>query len=216
MTRRIALLFLFLLLCVSSAWPKFKEDEQKYLEERFESVLAQLQTLQNQIQTLNTQLQELRLNQARFQEFITRQQRQVQEIDQMVSSLRVGGEDHYSGLKAAIEKLRTEISKASAAGGGTAVAGGGTTPLPPLAAESRTTGYILSVEGDTVLVDMGSAQGIQQGTRLALYKASDPNTRVGVLEVTQVVDAGNSRARIITTINSGVKPEFSDVVRPEK
>jgi hypothetical protein len=37
---------------------------------------------------------------------------------------------------------------------------------------------------------------------------------VGVIEITQVVDAGNARARIIT-MNAGVKPEFSDVVRAE-
>jgi hypothetical protein len=61
------------------------------------------------------------------------------------------------------------------------------------------------------MIDMGSAQGIQQGSRLAVYKATDPNTRVGVIEVTQVVDSGNSRARIVT-MNSGVQPEFSDVV----
>ena len=64
------------------------------------------------------------------------------------------------------------------------------------------------------MIDMGSAQGLQQGTRLAVYKATDVNTRVGVIEVTQVVDTGNSRARIVT-MNAGVKPEFSDVVRVE-
>ncbi len=52
------------------------------------------------------------------------------------------------------------------------------------------------------------------GSRLAVYKANDPNTRVGVLEVVQVVDAGNSRARIVT-MNSGVQPEFSDFIRLE-
>ena len=64
------------------------------------------------------------------------------------------------------------------------------------------------------MIDMGSAQGIQQGSRLAVYKATDTNTRVGVIEVTQVVDTGNARARIVT-MNSGVKPEFSDLVRVE-
>ena len=53
-----------------------------------------------------------------------------------------------------------------------------------------------------------------RGAMGVVYKATDPNTRVGVIEVTQVVDTGNSRARIVT-MNSGVKPEFSDVVRVE-
>jgi hypothetical protein len=64
------------------------------------------------------------------------------------------------------------------------------------------------------MIDMGSAQGVHPGSQLAVYKATDPNSRVGVIEITQVVDAGNARARIIT-MNAGVKPEFSDVVRAE-
>jgi hypothetical protein len=47
-----------------------------------------------------------------------------------------------------------------------------------------------------------------------LFAAADPGTQVGVLEVIQVVDAGNSRARILT-LNTGVRPEFSDVVGAE-
>lgn len=72
------------------------------------------------------------------------------------------------------------------------------------------TGYVTSVERNQVMVDLGTAQGLKKGTRLALYKASDPNTRVGVFEVTQVLDSG-SRARIVM-INPGVKPEFGDYV----
>jgi hypothetical protein len=76
-------------------------------------------------------------------------------------------------------------------------------------------GYITVVDKDnTVTVDLGSGQGIQVGSRLAVYRANDPSTRVGVLEVVQVVDAGNSRARIVT-MNAGVQPEFSDFVRLE-
>jgi hypothetical protein len=62
------------------------------------------------------------------------------------------------------------------------------------------------------MIDMGSVQGIQPGAQLAVYKATDPNTRVGVIEVTQVVDSGNSRAHIVT-MNAGVKPEFGDIIR---
>lgn len=218
MTRRITLLFVFLLLCASSAWPKFKEDELKQLDEKFQPVMEQIQALQTQIQTLNTQLQELRQNQAQFQAVIIRQQRALQAIDQMVSSMRLGGEDHYSTLKTAIENLRkqTETSfnkiQPGAGQGGPTV--GVTPPPPPQQPRPAMANYVMSVEGNTVLVDLTSAQGIQQGARLALYKASDPNTRVGVLEVTQVQDSG-SRARIVT-INSGVKPEFGDIVRLEQ
>ena len=66
-----------------------------------------------------------------------------------------------------------------------------------------------------VTLDVGSSsQGIHQGSRLALYKASDPNTQVGVVEITQVIDAGTSRAQIVT-LNPGVRLEWGDVVRLE-
>jgi hypothetical protein len=74
-------------------------------------------------------------------------------------------------------------------------------------------GYVTAVEGDSVTLDVGSSQGIHQGAHLALYKASDPHTRVGVIEIIQV-DAGTSRAKIVTK-DPGVRPEFSDVVRLE-
>jgi hypothetical protein len=85
------------------------------------------------------------------------------------------------------------------------------TPPPPRPVQ----GYITVIDKDnTVTVDLGSDQKIQPGSRLAVYKATDPNTRVGVLEVVQALDAGNSRARIVT-MNAGVRPEFSDIVRLE-
>lgn len=220
MTRRITLLLMFVLLCASSAWPKFKEDEQKYLEDQFRPIMDQLQTMQNQIQALNTQLQQLKDNQAQFQTVIIRQQRALQELNQMISSMSLGGEDHYSNIKKAIEKLGTEtqtsfnkISPGAGAGGTTTAVATPTQVQQPVAPKPLS-GYITSVDGNNILVDLGSAQGLQQGTKLGLYKASDPNTRVGLLEITQVTDSG-SRARVVT-INSGVKPEFGDSVRPEQ
>ena len=141
----------------------------------------------------------------------------------MLSSLRIGNEDNFSKLKTAIADLRAEtdnaISKLSGSQHGTAlgtpaeapVVAGPATPPPSRPANQ---GYITAVDGTNVMIDMGSAQGIQTGSRLAVYKAADANTRVGVIEVTQVVDSGSARARIVT-MNAGVNPEFSDVVRVE-
>jgi len=221
MTRRIVLAILLLLCLTPSAWPKFKEDEQKYLDDQFKAVLDQMQAMGNQVAALNTQLAEIKQNQAQLQAVIIRQQRQLQDLDEMISSLRIGNEENFSKLKTAIADLRAQTESAvSKLTGQPAVAAPGTSPevavAPRPAAPSRapTQGYVTSVDGTNVMIDMGSAQGLQQGARLAVYKATDTNTRVGVIEVTQVVDAGNARARIVT-MNSGVKPEFSDVVRVE-
>lgn len=220
MMRRIIFAIFLVLLLTPSAWPKFKEDEQKYLDDQFKAMLDQMQAMGNQIAALNQQLAELKQNQAQLQTVIVRQQHQLQELDEMLSSLRLGNEENFSKLKTSIAEMRTEtntaLSKLSGqqAAAATAEATPAVAPAASAPARQASQGYITAVDGGTVMIDMGSAQGVQTGSRLAVYKATDPNTRVGVIEVTQVVDAGNSRARIVT-MNSGVKPEFSDVVRVE-
>ena len=219
--RRMMLASFIVLWAVTSAWPKFKEDEAQYLNDHFKAIQDQVQALTTLVQTLNAQLQELRKNQAQFQAVIDRQQRSLQDLDQMVTSMRLGTEEDSSKLKTAITQLRNETRDAFVKLSGGSVpsspGGGGTVPPgqnPTSPSPTPGQGYVTSVEGNNVMLDIGSAQGIHQGSRLALYKASDPNTRVGVIEVIQVIDAGSSRAQIVT-LNPGVRPEFSDVVRLE-
>jgi hypothetical protein len=217
------MLAIFLLLFLTpSAWPKFKEDEQKYLDDQFKAVLDQMQAMGNQVAALNAQLAEIKQNQAQLQAVIIRQQHQLQDLDEMLSSLRIGNEENFSKLKTAIAELRAQTDNAVSKLTGQPAAPPGTPgevapvarPAAPGPSRQTSQGYITAVDGTNVMIDMGSAQGIQQGSRLAVYKATDPNTRVGVIEVTQVIDTGNARARIVT-MNSGVKPEFSDVARVE-
>ena len=210
MMRRMMLALFFVLMVVTSAWPKFKEDEQQYLNDQFKAIQDQVQALTTQLQTLNAQLQELRQNQARFQAVIDSQQRSLKELDQMVRSMQLGSEENFSTLKTAITQLRKDTKAAIASLTGVQP---GTVPTEPTK-QPVLQCYVTAVDGNNVTLDMGSSQGIHQGSRLALYKASDPNTRVGVIEIIQVIDAGTSRAQIVE-VNPGVKPEFSDVVRLE-
>jgi len=108
MMRRMMLALFFVLLVVTSAWPKFKEDEQQYLNDQFKAIQDQVQALTTQLQTLNAQLLELRQNQAQFQAVILRQQRSLQDLDQMATSMRLGDEENFSSLKTAITQLRNE------------------------------------------------------------------------------------------------------------
>ena len=221
MTRRIVfaiILFSFLTPC---GWAKFKEDEQKYLDDQFKAVLDQMQALGNQVAALNAQLAEIKQNQAQLQTVIIRQQHQLQDLDEMLSSLRIGNEDNFAKVKTAIADLRaqtdsalTKLSGEHAAAPAAPAVGAAVAPAAPAPVRPANQGYITAVEGSNVMIDMGSAQGLQTGSHLAIYKAADTNTRVGVIEIIQVVDTGNSRARIVT-MNTGVKPEFSDVVRVE-
>jgi len=212
----VALLFA---LCVAAtAWPKFKEDEQQYLNDQFKAIQDQVQALTTQLQTLNAQLQELRQNQAQFQTIISRQQRSLQDLDQMGTSMRLGSEENFSNLKMAIIQLRKDtqdsFAKLNRGSFGPSTAGGGGVPSVPEAPSMPAQGYVLVVDGNAVTLDTSALAGIHQGSHLALCKSSDLSTRVGVLEVTQVMDGGKSRAQVVT-VNTGVQPEFSDVVRLE-
>ena len=213
MRRRIILGIFLVLWMTPSAWAKFKEDEQKYLDDQFKMVLDQAQALGNQVAALSVQLSELKANQAQLLSVIKSQQHQLQDMEDMLSSLRMGNEDNFGKLKTAITDLRTQTENAMAKlAAAPAVAPGGVTPVAPVTPTAAREGYITTVEGTNVTIDMGSAQGLQKGSQLAVFKAADRNTRVGIIEVTQVTDAGNSHARIVT-VNPGVKLEFSDVVR---
>lgn len=219
MTRRLIVAFLFLMFFTSSAAPKWDPKDKQYLENEFRALQEQIQALKTQLDSLTTQMAELRQSQTQVQAVLIRQQRTLQDMDQVVSSLRLSHAESITSLKESLSQLRTEQEKALAALTGKPAepgAGASEAPARPSAPPPMpvTMGYITIVEGNTVTVDLGSAQGIQPGTRLAVYKAADPSTRVGVLEVTQVLDAGNSRARILT-MNTGVRPEFSDIVRLE-
>jgi len=217
---RRAMLALFIVsLVVTNAWPKFKEDEQHYLDEQFKAIQDQVQALTTQLQTLNAQLLELRKNQAQFQAIIDRQQRSLQDLDQLVISMRLGNEESSSNLKAAINQLRTDtqaaFNKLGAVGAAAPAAATEATMAKPQAPAAQVVvqGSIISdVKDDSVTIDLGSRQGVHELARLAVFKDTDPNTQVGILEVTQVIDGGNSRARILQ-VNPGVQLGFGDVVR---
>lgn len=217
MTRQFFATSLSLIFLASNAWPKMRPDEQQYFDNQFHSVLEQIQALSKLEQALSTRLAEVDKNQTQLQEVLVRQQRSLQDLEQLVSSTRLSSEENLSALKAALNQLRTDTQRSLTALGvrptettaiGVTTTGGTTTSPPGIQA------YITIVEGNEVVIDQGSAKGIHVGSRLSLYKAADPNTRAGQVEVTQVVDAGNSRAKVVST-NAGVRPEFGDIVRLE-
>ncbi len=207
MTRRLILSFLSLIVFASLAWPRFKEEDQKYLDEQFRSIQEQLRALTKQLQNLDARLTEARQAQSQLQETLTRQQQALQELQQVVSSMRTSGDENYSSLKAALAQLQADTQKAAAS----SVAG--TLAARPTVAPV-TQGYVTNLDRNEVVIDQGSGKGLRVGSRLAFFKATDPTTRVGELEVTVVTGAGSSRARILT-MAAGVRPEFGDIVRLE-
>lgn len=206
---------LFMLVFAGTAYPKFREDDQQYLDGQFSALQRQIQTLSNQVQTLTTQLNELRQSQAQLQAVIIRQQHSLQDIVDLVTTMRLNSEESFSNLKTSLTQLRTDQQKGFAQLSGT-VAATPAAPVETAASRSATPaapvkqGYVTEVKGTDIVVDL---PGLTVGSHLVIYKAADPNTRVGMLEVTQS-DSSGSHARVVT-LNSGVQLEFSDIVRAE-
>jgi DNA-binding protein H-NS len=220
MVRRVSLIVLVFLFCAASAWPKWKPEEQEYLDNQFRTLQEQIQALKKQNDALSAQLAQMRQDQAEFQLALIREQRKLEELEQLVSSLRTGNEENFSRVKTAIGKLSAQQEKSfnDLIGRSAQTAAAATTPSAPAVTAAppppAVKGYVTAVKGDTLTLDLGSSQGMHQGSKLKLFKATDLNTPVGEVEITDVTDSSTSHARVIS-LNAGVKAEFSDVVRPE-
>lgn len=216
MTRRLFSTFFLLILLAGPAWAKLRQDEQEYFDNKFHGLLEQIQGLSKQVQALNTLLAQVQQNQAQFQEALARHDRGLQDLEQLVSSLRSSDEENLAALKTTLAQMRAETQKSLSALGGrpadvTAI---GTTPGLNPPSHQTVQAYVTIAQGNEVVIDQGSAKGLHVGSRLTLYKSTDPNTPVGELEVTEVMDAGNSRAKIVNA-RAGVRPDFGDIARLE-
>lgn len=218
MLRRASFAVLLTLLFATVAFPKWKPEEQEYLDNQFRTLQDQIQALKKQNEALAAQMVQMQQNQATLQTALAGQQRKLDDLEQLVSSLRLGNEENFAAVKTAIGKLHDEQQKSfnDLIGHGTQAAGGPTgAPAAPAAPPAPAVkGYVTLVKGDTLTLDIGASQGIHVGSKLQLFKATDLNTPVGEIEVTDVTDSGSSHARVVS-LSPDVKVGFSDVVRLE-
>lgn len=215
MIRRVSLVLLFALFCASTAFPKWKPEEQEYLDNQFKILQDQIQALKKQNEALAEQLAQMQRNQAAFQSAMVNEQKKLDDLEQLIASLRLGNEENFAGVKAAISKMQDEQAKSfnDLIGRNAQTAAGGTTPTAPAPAPT-VKGYVTIVKGDLLTIDLGASQGIRVGSKLQLFKPTDLNTPVGEIEVTDVTDAGTSHARVVS-LTPGMKVDFSDQVRLE-
>lgn len=74
-------------------------------------------------------------------------------------------------------------------------------------------GYLTEVSETEVKFTVGAGSVVRRGMRLGVYAAADPKTQIGILVVSEVLDANNARAEIIRK-DPGASFKFSDLVRP--
>ena len=213
MRRPLVFAIFIVLATTSSAWCKFKQDEEKYLSDQFRALQEQLHTVGSEVAALKAQVAELKQSQAQLQELATRQSRSLEEMEKTLGAERTATEESLVKLGKAVADARaaTESSLNRLA---PATAAAPLAPAPGAAPRSAEAphGYVTNVDGGSVIIDIGSASGIQVGSQLAVYKASDRNTPVGAIQVLQVLDANTSKAQIVH-LSSGAKLDFSDEVR---
>ena len=194
---------------------KFKDESlQQYLIPQITDIQAKLDKLTDKLAALETAMGKLQAQQAALAEDQRSTQGLLKATDASVTSLRVTNQQDLLGVKTDLVEIRRnmgEIADQMRRSVPTAPAPAAAAPAP--APTPAADGYVTQVSDSEVTINLGSAAGLRVGMRFSVYHGGDPQTRIGIIEVTDVIDANNSRARILET-KPDAKFQFSDVVRP--
>jgi hypothetical protein len=140
-------------------------------------------------------------------------------IDTSLDSLNLRDRQDFLGLKQDLQQTNQNIKalsdsverSASASAKSPAPVAAPVAPAPT-PAPATLKGYISVVNENGVIINLGSDAGVQVGAQFSVFKVSDPQTEFGVVEVTELIDANNSRAKSVYC-KPGMQFEFGDIVR---
>lgn len=179
---------------------------QAYLEETFADLSSKLLKLADRLSVIEEELAKIKQQQSQAAEELRTSQTLLKTNDAALSSFRLSTQQDLLSLKQDLGRIQQELA---------ALLERVQKPEPAPPAEGpRIEGYITAVLNNDVTINLGSAVGMKVGSRLAVFRATDPKLQIGVIEVTEVLDANNSRAKVVFN-KPGIKFEFSDIVRPE-
>jgi len=190
--------------------PKFKDSGlQQYLVPELTAIGAKLDKLSARLDAVESQLAKLKDQQQSLASDIHANEELSKATDTSVTSLRVSNQEDLLSLKTDVARIRRdlgdltdEVRKAAAP-----------PPAPAPPTQPKMEGYITQVAPAGISINLGSAAGVEVGMRFGVYRAAEPQTRIGTIEVTEVVDANNSKAKVVAS-NPNTKFQFSDIVRP--
>ena len=213
MRRLLVPLVLMIAVCVpsiASAQKKQKDPVlQAYLDEQFAALTKKLDEVSERVATLEVEMGKLKQLQTDSATELRNAQNAARNTDSSLTSFRLSNQQDIITLKTDVAKI---LQNVTALIEGAKKAEAAAAPEVP-----KIEGYITDppAEGkDICTINKGSAAGVKVGMRFLVFKASDAATQVGLVEITEVLDANNSRAKIIHS-KPGVKLEFSDIVRAE-
>jgi hypothetical protein len=196
----------------AGAQQKKHKDEvlHQYLIDEFAQLNAKFDKLTERLAALEAELGRAKQQQADLTTELRNSQNVVKAMDTSLSSFRLSSQQDLFSLRTELAALRQEMTRVIELLTKSAPAPAAT-PQPAPAGPSPE-GYITAVTDTDVVINLGSAAGITPGAKLNVFKASDPQTPVGTIEVTEVTAPNNSRAKI-TSSRPSVRFEFSDIVR---
>ncbi len=224
--RRLAFVTIWLvalaLAAAATAQQKHKDQVLKaYLDNEFALLNAKLGEIGQRVTALEAEVARLK----QLVNDVSNDQRSIQNLvkatDTSVNNQRISNQADLLSLKQDLANLRQElmslgelIRRTSAAAQPAAPS---PAPAPSLAANGDAglvEGYISAIVSEReVGIVLETGKGLREGLRMNVYRAADGKTQIGIVEVTQVLDAKNARALIIH-VKPGNKFEFSDIVRP--
>ena len=190
--------------------PKFKDPGlQQYLVAEMTSIQEKLDKIASRLDAVESQLAKVKDQQQSLASDFHNNQELAKATDTSVTSLRVSNQEDLLSLKTDVARIRRDLSDLSDQVRKSAAP----PPAPAAPAPPKLEGYITQVTPNSISINLGSAAGVEAGMKFGVYRAADPQTRIGTIEVTEVLDANNARAKIVAS-NPNTKFQFSDIVRP--
>ena len=183
---------------------------EQFLIQEFGQINSRMEQIGERLAAIDAELARQKQQQADLGNEVRNAQNLMKASDTSLTNMRLSTQQDLFSLKSDLAHLRQDI-----AGLGESLRKSLAPPptAAPAAEAAPVEGYITAVNEKDVTINLGSAAGIKEGARLQVYRSSDPKTQIGIVEVTQLLDANNSKAMIIFT-KPGTRFEFSDIVRP--
>ena len=206
---------LALVLAPALAAQKKPKDEalHQYLISEFAQLNAKVDKLDERLNTLDAKLGEFKQQYNDLKSELRDAQNISKSIETSLGNFRLTSQQDLLGLKTDVAQTRQEFQALSTLiQKNAAAAAAAKPPEAPLSAPATQEGYITAVDDAGVTINLGSSARVNVGARFSVFKSADPHTEIGVVEVTQVIDANNSRAKIISS-RSDFHFDFSDIVR---
>lgn len=210
--------FLLAFLVLGLAEPAAAQKKQKdpvlnqYLIEEFAQLNAKLDGLGERLTALEAELARLKQADSELMTEVRSTQTTAKTMDTALSTFRLSSQQDLFSLKTDLTQVRQDIGRLADLVLKSLPA---PAPAPVPAEQAAVEGYITAVneQAQEVTINLGSGTGVKAGSEFNVFKTGDPKREIGIIEVVEVIDANNSRARVVF-VRPSFKFEFSDIVRP--